>query len=116
MGEGGEIFLKSTAVRIDGSGQIFENDKVIDQLALVELSDPKQLHYIGSGLYAAPIEFQQPPQSGSVKQGYLEMSNVNPSNEMVKLIQIQRHVESVQKALKTYGQMMDSGINNIGQR
>lgn len=116
LGEGGEIFLESTAVRIDNSGQIFQNDKLVDKLALVELSDAKQLHYIGSGLYAAPLEFQQVPKSGTVKQGYLEMSNVNPSNEMVKLIQIQRHVESVQKALKTYGQMMDSGINNIGQR
>lgn len=116
LGEGGEIFLESTAVRIDSKGQIFQNEKLIDTLALVELSEPKHLHYIGSGLYAAPLEFHQKPENGSVRQGFLEMSNVNPSNEMVKLIQIQRHVESVQKALKTYGQMMDSGINNIGQR
>ena len=116
LGEGGEIFLDSTAVRIDSSGKIYQNDKLVDQLALVELSDPKQLYYIGAGLYTSPLEFQKTPESVSVKQGFLEMSNVNPSNEMVKLIQIQRHVESVQKALKTYGQMMDSGINNIGQR
>jgi flagellar basal-body rod protein FlgG len=49
-----------------------------------------------------------------IKQGYLEGSNVNPVQNLVKLIAAQRQYESAVHASKSQDQSMDVSSNRIG--
>lgn len=48
-------------------------------------------------------------------KGYLEMSNVAISDEMVKLIQVAREFEANQKALMTSDETLNKAVNEIGR-
>ena len=50
----------------------------------------------------------------SLKQGFLEASNVNIVNEMTDMIMAQRVFEGTQKAIHAYDQMADKLINVVG--
>jgi flagellar basal-body rod protein FlgF len=50
----------------------------------------------------------------SMKQGYIETSNVNIINEMTDMIMAQRVFEGTQKAIQVYDQMADKLINQVG--
>ncbi len=52
---------------------------------------------------------------GSVVQGVLEAANVDPADEMLRLMELTRHVDAVRRAMSTYDQMLDTGINRIGE-
>ena len=50
-----------------------------------------------------------------VHQGSLELSNINPIQEMSKLIQAHRQLESIQRVIKTYDNMAGKAYNEIGK-
>jgi flagellar basal-body rod protein FlgF len=47
-------------------------------------------------------------------QGALERANVDAADEMLRLMETTRHIDSVRRAISTYDQMLDRGINNLG--
>ena len=47
-------------------------------------------------------------------QGYVEISNVNSAEEIIKLIEITRHFETTHQVLKGYDGMLDQAINVLG--
>jgi flagellar basal body rod protein FlgG len=73
------------------------------------------LRALGDGLYA--YEGGLHPADGStLHQGVLEGSNVSLNDEMIRLITLSRHIESVQRAMIAYDQMLNVGINELGNR
>ncbi len=77
---------------------------------------PEFLKKEGSSHY-----FHQGPQSEvsaaadiGVKQSYLEGSNVNPTAEMIKMIESYRSFESAQKAIQSIDEMTSKIINDQG--
>jgi flagellar basal-body rod protein FlgG len=60
-----------------------------------------------------PVEYSQ-VQVPSLKQGFLESSNVNIVNEMTDMIMAQRVFEGTQKAISAYDSMADKLINVVG--
>jgi flagellar basal-body rod protein FlgG len=55
------------------------------------------------------------PQETSVKQGYLEGSNVVVTQEMIEMIETLRHFESYQKVLQTFDETDAKVINDVGR-
>jgi flagellar basal-body rod protein FlgF len=51
---------------------------------------------------------------GRVQQGALEQSNVDPGEEMVRVMALSRHAQSVQRAIQAYDAALQEGINHIG--
>jgi flagellar basal-body rod protein FlgF len=51
---------------------------------------------------------------GEVMQGYLESSNVNAIDEMIKLTRISNSYESSQKIITSIEQTLDKVINEVG--
>jgi flagellar basal-body rod protein FlgF len=112
LGQSGPITLAHANVKINAAGQIVDADRSVDSLRIVALASPDGLREAGDGLYAyagSPAAW-----NGSIHQGALERSNVNPSTEMVRLMQLTRHAQSVQRALQAYDQALQLGINHIG--
>jgi flagellar basal body rod protein FlgG len=113
LGESGPIQLAAGDFTVAENGEIRQAGAVVDQLALVDVDDPAGLESVGDGLFAYAGE----PSEGSAKvhQGELEGSNVDPGNEMVRLMEISRHAGSVQRAISTYHAALIAGIDQIGK-
>lgn len=50
-----------------------------------------------------------------VRRGFLEMSNINPADEMVDLITISREFETNQKLIRTADETLAKAVNEIGR-
>lgn len=86
------------------------------QVGSVQLSDfinPQGLQPMGENLYKETVSSGSPTQGtpglnglGTLVQGSVEASNVNPVEELVNLIETQRSYEMNSKAIKTVDEMM----------
>jgi flagellar basal body rod protein FlgG len=111
LGQGGPVTLgPSASIRADGS--IVDGGRVVDRLRIVEVAQPDQLQDLGGGLYAYAGPVQE--WNGTLHTRALEQSNVDPGNEMVRLMEITRHAQSLQHAMEAYDQVLQAGINHIG--
>lgn len=108
----------SGPVSITDSGLVTENGNPVGKLSLVKVSDPDALQKVGSSLYGfkknfnAQVETVVNPQ---LKQGFLELSNVNIVKEMTDMISANRIFESTQKAISAYDGMADKLANVVGK-
>ncbi|MFW5799739.1 MAG: flagellar basal-body rod protein FlgF [Spirochaetota bacterium] len=141
LGENGPIQIKNNNFRVDEQGVITRNSKynrelsefvdkeensfdyeeVVDRLKIVTFNDLRGLKKEGESLYV------ETPQSGKmtelsmdngrpkVVQGYIETSNVNVVNQMVKMIETQRAYEANQKTVQTSDELMGIISNRIGR-
>lgn len=83
------------------------------QLRLVTFTNKDGLSLTGSGCYAETTASGAPKaSSASVRQGYLESSNVDVSMEFTKLIRTQRAYSIAGKVLSTWNDM-ENETNNI---
>ena len=78
-------------------------------MSIVEFKEPRKLKKEGASRYdyvggQADI---LPAANPNVQQGYLEKSNVNPSEEMIKMIEAYRNFESVQRRMIFFILIMD---------
>ena len=89
-----------------GQRTIFVRTVMVDEAATVQ--------QFGNGVYAvADDQSLSDTSSSQVLQGYLEQSNVNSSESMVRMMEVSKHLESVQRTLRTLDDMLGSSINEI---
>ncbi|MFZ4402533.1 MAG: flagellar basal-body rod protein FlgF [Pseudobdellovibrionaceae bacterium] len=111
IGQGG-------GVSISDSGEVMQGDQVVAKLSLVDVANPDSLQKIGTSLYgfknnmAPQISILSNP---SLKQGFMEGSNVNIVEEMTEMIKTQRVFESTQKAISAYDSMAEKLVNVVGK-
>lgn len=113
LGLAGPIVTSGANVHIRADGTVMQGDRIVDRLQLVDVAQPQLLQEIGDGLYA--YTGQTEPWSGSLRTGALEQSNVDPGSEMVHLMELTRHAQSLQHAMEAYDQVLQAGINHIGE-
>lgn len=112
MGYSGELRLPAGDVRVARDGQIFVGDIAAGQLQIVAVAEPSRLEPAGDGAYAYDGPLAE--WKGTVVQGAIERGNVDAAEETVRLMELTRHAESVQRAISVYDKAMDTGINQIG--
>jgi len=108
-------FVDGFQVEVDTNGNVYTrdlNNEGISEMALmtnigiVAFENPKYLKKVGDNLYSYPEERNNErealEQSGAVRQGFLEKSNINVVYEMTGLIEANRLVEAYSKVLKTH--------------
>ncbi|HCP10201.1 MAG TPA: flagellar basal body rod protein FlgG, partial [Thermodesulfobacterium commune] len=88
------------------------------QLTLYDFTNPAGLYAVGRNLFkptdaAGDVIEGNPGQNGfgTIAQGYLEMSNVDIVEEMVKMIITQRAYESNSKGVLTADQLLEIANN-----
>ncbi|MBR6382019.1 MAG: flagellar hook-basal body protein [Lachnospiraceae bacterium] len=100
---------------IDREGNIFQNDRLLTKIRVVDFADYDYLEKYGE-VYYTPIEGAQVTTSDAkVYSGYLEAANVSVVSEMVNLIAISRQYESNQKVIQTIDSTLDVAVNQIGK-
>lgn len=113
MGQSGPITLNHTNVHIDASGAITDGNDEVDTLQIVNVDKSTELREMGDGLYSFSGSNAE-QFIGRVQQGALEQSNVDPGEQMVRLMALTRHAQSIQRALQAYDAALQAGINHIG--
>lgn len=102
-------------VTIDELGNIYQNDQVVAQLGIVDFADYNYLEKYGENLFQMVDGGQLQASGAIVKQGVLEMSNVNVVSEMVEMITVSRAFEANQKIVQTIDTTLDKAVNNLGR-
>lgn len=116
MGQGGEIFLHGGEVRISNDGNITVDGELVDQLQLVKPVEETKIIKQGNSEYrfeANPTTAED--SGGTVVQGFLERSNVNPISAVVKLVALQRDFDSNQKMVKSFDEINKMSANDVGR-
>lgn len=117
MGKSGAINLLGDRIQVDDQGRILVDDAQVNQLDVVDLSDPESLTKEDALLFAASPDNAEVPIAAqtSIKQGYVEESNVNVSEEMVNMIHCMRAFESYQKAIQVLDKLDTKAANEVGR-
>jgi flagellar basal-body rod protein FlgF len=118
MGKGGPLNIAGDEISFNEQGFLSIDGTGKDQLDIVDFEDYGNFVNEGRSLFRqlsdASPEISPPPDT-RVKQGYLELSNVNVAEEMVQMIHSLRAFESYQKSIKVLDECNDRAINQVGR-
>ena len=117
LGKSGQkIKLPDGTVNINDKGDISVDGNQVDTLKIVGFKNPQALDKIDGCLFrdtgkAGLVEKEE----SVVKQGHVEMSNVQVVKEMVEMVGIHRSVEVYQKVIQTIGDQDRMATSQIGK-
>ena len=121
LGEGGQIVLSGDDltpknISVTENGEIYLGNDYVDRLLIQDVQDKSQLKKMGDNVFvlnnAAQPETLEKPE---VHQGFLEEANINPAEEMIQLIEIQRQFESMQRMVRALDETFRQAANNVGK-
>jgi flagellar basal-body rod protein FlgG len=116
LGERGAIAVTGAQVEVAGNGAVTVDGVAVDRLKLVELPAGTALTSTERGNYVAPSGATLMEGGAStVRQGFLEGSNVAPVNEMIRLMEAMRHFETTQRFARGYDDMLSLAISQLGR-
>ena len=115
LGQNGSIRIQGSKMIVSDDGSVSVDNQRVGKLQLVEFGNEKQLVKEGSSLFALPPGQTGTPATGGVRQGVLEMSNVNVIGEMVNLISNYRTYEVNGKVVQSHDQLLDKAVNEVGK-
>lgn len=110
-GEMSNINITLDELNVSSTGEILGNNL---EIMIVDVANMDGLEKIGDSLYIPSGENLVRVQA-NVSQQYLESSNVNIVDEMVKMIEISREFESNQKLLHSVNETLNKAVNEIGK-
>jgi flagellar basal-body rod protein FlgF len=118
LGQRGQIVLGPGKVTINQDGDVLVDGVQVDRLKLAAFDDPSSLRIEGQSLFAQ-AQAGQPPKSATgvaVRQGFQEQSNVDPVMATVRMVEILRHFESIQKSISLMFNDVDAkAIERLGR-
>lgn len=115
MGENGPIRIEGGTVTIAEDGRVQVDGIDVNRMRLVDFADERRLVKEGSSLLIAPNDVAPQAASGLLRQGMLEMSNVNVVSEMVNMISGYRAYEVNAKVVQAHDQLLDKAVNDVGR-
>jgi flagellar basal-body rod protein FlgG len=113
LGENGHVHIAGTP-QIAPDGAVRVEGQVVAQLRVAQVAPDSPLTSMGADLYGG-TQLPQGDSSARVRQGFLEASNVESVQEMIRLIETMRHFEGVQRFVRGYDDMMGKAISELGK-
>lgn len=116
LGQNGPIHVIGNKVTIGTDGQIVVDNEPAGKFLIADFEEPQLLKKEGGSYYVYQGDDSGISTAGDVmvRQDYLESSNVNPTEEMIKMIETYRVFESLQKAISSMDQASKEMINVYG--
>lgn len=115
QGEYGDIYLGTDKVNCTDDGSIYIDGEIIDKIGIFDFNTYDDIEKVSEGIYSSE---QQPEllENTVIKNGWIERSNVNMTEEMLEMISSQRALQTNSQAIKMYDQIMDLAVNSIGAK
>jgi len=108
---------RTQPVTIDETGIIRQNNLQVAQIGLADVANQDRIRHLGHGLYGAPDEaislFPRP--NGRINQGWLEQANVDPVQEMVRMIESTRAINNNVTLIRYHDEVMNRAVNTLGR-
>ncbi|MEP1697283.1 MAG: flagellar hook-basal body complex protein, partial [Paracoccaceae bacterium] len=113
---GAPVFVPTGAgpVGIGADGVISAGGQLVGQIGVVVPTNPLGLIREGGTRFEAPDGFD-PAQEAQVVQGFLEGSNVNPTQEIARMIEVQRAYELGQSFLDKEDERIRAVMQALGR-
>lgn len=104
------ITVTSDNFTVDKYKNIYVNDVATHKIAIAEFAEVEK---VGDNYFTG----ENPNYLGnaSIKQGFLETSNVNITNEMVDMLTVMRNFESAQRFVTMLDESMGKAANEVGR-
>lgn len=116
LAKGGLITLENQRFLINADGTISVDGTEVGRLDIVSFDDLSALKRRGENLFVLEGEAQEiPVENPEIRQGHLELSNADPLEEMVNLIDIQREFEAIQKTISGNDENTSRMIETYGR-
>lgn len=124
LGQNGPIVFQPTdhdiAISPDGTITVQEGasrtDSIRGKLRVVNFADPQTLLKDGSNLLSVSAgAAAQPDAKSTVRQGFIEKSNVNAVAEMSRMIEVMRAYTSISNLLAQQSDLQKSAINQLAE-
>ena len=109
------VLDRNRPVVIDREGTITQNGEPVARLGVFSVQDTKTLTKRGEGLFDAPEGRLLRPATGSVQPGFVERSNVDPTEELASLMDTQRHLEANANMIRYQDQMLARLVNDVAK-
>ena len=114
LGLSGPVVPGAGSFSVDATGEVRSEGRLRGQLLLQRVADPESLQTAGNGMFSSRAALLKADRY-VVHQGFQERSNAALGADMVKIMEVSRHIESVQRALSAYDSLLNSGINQLGK-
>ncbi|MCU0595273.1 MAG: flagellar hook-basal body protein [Desulfobacterota bacterium] len=116
LGDNGPIRVEGTDVSMGADGQIRVDGASLDRILVVDFKDRRLLLKEGANYYIDPgtAEELPRPEKTTLHQGYLEESNVDLTEEMIRMVEAFRAFEAMQKGIQSIDEMTGKLINDPG--
>lgn len=117
MGINGVVQIQGDQVEIDSAGQVITDGMPVAKLKLVDFQGTNGLVKAGNNTFmiANAILAEEMHATAQVKQGFLELSNVNAVYEMAKMIEAMRVYESYQKTIQLISETLEKASDELGK-
>ncbi|MCX7880698.1 MAG: flagellar hook-basal body protein [Ignavibacteria bacterium] len=93
----------SPEIRISERGEVYLNESYIGRIQLIQVENPETLQRISGVYFQLSSETRHqflPYEQTTLRQGWLENSNVDPIREMINIIELQRLFEMGAKIIQ----------------
>lgn len=120
MGSGGKISLpdaeriQQNDLTITKSGEIYLGQNLMGKLRVVTFSDMQKLLKTAGTMFTAeeqPQDVRLADENSTVRQGYLEESNVEALTEMVQLVELTRGFETDQRTMRYQDSTLEKAMD-----
>ncbi len=119
LGENGLIKLEDDKFHVNEDGIIVTKDnQVVDRFRAVRFDNERYLEKEGNSFWketktSGPAHIAEGKERPQFIQNYMETSNVNVVNEMVRMIEVNRAYEANQKTIQSEDSMMNTLWNRV---
>jgi flagellar basal-body rod protein FlgG len=117
VGEGGPIEVGGGTVSVSFSGEVEVNGMMMSRIVPVTVADLTKLQKIGGSTYVVPEGAELISiETATIRQGYLETSNVDIVSEMVNMISSYRSYEANAKSMQSQDESLGHLFNRVAGR
>jgi flagellar basal-body rod protein FlgG len=117
LGDGGPIVINGNAVSVATDGSLVVDGVNAGRLDIATFANLTDIEKEGTNLFRlkTPGAQEQPATDFTVRQGFLESSNVSLVSEMTSMVDLHRAYETQQKVITTFDEMDDKAISTVGK-
>jgi flagellar basal-body rod protein FlgF len=114
--DGKPIVLDSSKrVEIGPDGVVRQDGQDLSRIAVVDFKDSSALVKRGNSYFQADLSTMAPAPQTEVQQGKLEAANSQPAESAVRLVNIMRQFESLQKAMAIGAEMNRRAVEEVAK-
>jgi len=102
---------------VSAAGKVYADGKEVAKLSIVDFANKRdELGREGFNLYYSKTDAEpERAVNTTIKQGFLESSNVSVVDSMVEMIRFQRNYEANQKSVQSEDETLNKAVNDIGR-